>query len=351
MTSRAVKKKVENLTATGKGLEWLAAITRAHFRIGTMLELERISRIYLRELIDMAGCDVCAIMRINRDKTVILAERGFSKTIGERELSIEVPVLKHVMSTKQPVFAGDILNSHADSYIPHRFYIDALICTPVLVSNDVRGIIYLDSTKKDAFSEEDVGFIELLAAEISIALEQSFEYSYFRNIYRRDGLTGCLNRNRFDVDIEAGVAASQEYQEQLSLLMVDLDWFRKYNDFHGHEKGDAVLEKTVDILTSNIRPYEKIYRYGGEEFAILMQDTGKKQASSAAKRLQEAIEQAQFEGEKGSQPNKAITVSIGVATYPSDADNKDRLIAAAESALYRAKESGRNQACVFNGGD
>ena len=130
-------------------------------------------------------------------------------------------------------------------------------------------------------------------------------------------------------------------------MVVDIDWLRKYNDFHGHEKGDALLKKVVDILTSNIRPYEKIYRGGGEEFAILMQDTGKEQASSAARRLQKTIEQAQFEGERESQPNGTITVSIGVATYPSDADHRDKLIEAANSALYRAKESGRNQVCVF----
>jgi len=121
-------------------------------------------------------------------------------------------------------------------------------------------------------------------------------------------------------------------------LIVDIDWFRKYDDFHGHEKGDALLKQVAYILTSNIRPYEKLYRYGGEEFAILMTDTGKKQASSAARRLQKTIEQVQFEGEKESQPNRKITVSIGVATFPSDADNSDKLIESVKSALHRAKE-------------
>jgi diguanylate cyclase (GGDEF)-like protein len=348
MAGRAAKKKLQKLTAITRRLEWLAAIMRVHLRIGTILELEKIARIYLRELIDMVGCNGCAIIRIDGDRASILAERGFSKTFGELKLLTDMPAIKHIVDTKEGIFTGNALNSPAASYVPHGCSINSLIISPIVVDNEVRGIIHLDSPKKNAFSEEDVEFTELLAKEISIALEQSFEYSYSRNILISDELTGCLNRSKLDVDIVVEVASAEEYKEELSLLMVDIDWLRKYNDFHGHEKGDALLRKVADILTSNTRPYEKIYRYGEEEFAILMPETDKKKASSAARRLQKTIQQAQFAGEKESQPNGTVTVSIGVATYPSDAEHRDKLIDAANSALQIAKESGRNQVCVFN---
>ncbi len=348
MAGRASKKKLEKLTAIMRRLDWLTAIVRVHLRIGTILELEKVSRIYLRELIDMVGCDGCAIIRIDGDKVRILAERGFSKTFGEMEFITDIPAIKHVVETQESIFHRDVVSSPFASYVPHGCSINSLICTPIVVNRDIRGIIYMDSTKKNAFTEEDVEFAELLAKEMSISLEQSFEYSYSRNIFISDELTGCLNRSKFDVDIVVEFASAEEYKEELSLLMVDIDWFRKYNDLHGAEKGDAILIKVVHILSSNTRPYERIYRYGGEEFVILMPDTDKEKASSAARRLQKTIEQAQFEGEKESQPNGTITVSIGVATYPSDADHRDKLIDAASSALYRAKESGRNQVCVFN---
>ena len=184
--------------------------------------------------------------------------------------------------------------------------------------------------------------------EMSIAFEQSFEYSHIRNVFTRDELTGCLNRRKFDADIVFDIVSAGEYKNELSLLMIDIDWFSKYNDLHGAEKGDALLKRVVHILTSNTRAYERIYRYGGEEFVILMPDTDKEKALSVARRLQKTIEQAQFEGEKESQPNGTITVSIGIANYPSDANHRDKLIDSANSALYRAKESGRNQVCVFN---
>jgi len=347
MAGRAARKKLEKLLAIIRKLAHLTAIARVHLRIGTIFELKKISHIYLRELIDMVGCDGCAIIRIDEDKARILAERGFSKVFGEKELLTTMPAIKHVVDTKEHIFTSNVLSSPFASYVPHGCSINSLICIPIVVNNDVRGIIHMNSLKKNAFTEEDVEFTELLAKEMSISLEQSLEYSVSRNIFTSDELTGCLNRSKFDIDIVTDIASAEEYKDELSLLMIDIDWFRKYNDFHGAEKGDALLKKVVHILTSNTRPYERIYRYGGEEFVILMPDTDKEKALSAARRLQKTIEQAQFEGEKESQPNGTVTVSIGVATFPSDADHGDKLIETANSALYRAKESGRNQVCVF----
>jgi diguanylate cyclase (GGDEF)-like protein len=131
--------------------------------------------------------------------------------------------------------------------------------------------------------------------------------------------------------------------------MLDIDWFKKYNDFHGHPKGDALLRNLVNVLTANVRPSDTVYRYGGEEFAILLPNADKKEASSVIARVQKAIGRERFEGEEQSQPEGKVTVSIGVATFPADASNKDGLIEAADSALYRAKQSGGNRACAFGG--
>lgn len=349
MAGTAEKKKLEQLLINIRKLEHLAAITRVHLRIGTIFELKRISRIYLRELIDMVGCDGCAIIQIDKDKSRILAERGLGETFRDME-----PVLIEVMVTKLAIFTGDVLSSPDANYVPRRPSLRSLICTPIIVDNEVSGIIYLDSVTKDAFNNEDMEFTELLAREISITFdicttfEQSFAYSNIRDLFTSDRLTGCLNRRKFDQNIATEITSAKEYGERLSLLMIDIDWFKKYNDFHGHEKGDTLLRKVADTLASNTRPYEKIYRYGGEEFIIMMPDTDKERASSAARRLQGAIKRERFEGEKGSQPNETMTVSIGVATLPSDADHSDKLIEAANSALYMAKESGGNQVCVFD---
>ncbi|HEY92746.1 MAG TPA: GGDEF domain-containing protein [Dehalococcoidia bacterium] len=337
MAGKSVRRKIERSVA----------ITRAYLRIERIQKLEKISRIYLRELADMVGCDGCAIILINTDKAKILAERGFTKTFKKLEFNTDVPAIEHVVNTKQAIFTGDIQSNPTADYIPHGCPINSLICTPIMVNDEVRGIIHLDSPKKNAFNKKDMEFTELLSKEISTAFRQSFQYSQARHVLARDALTGCFSRRQFDADIVADITSAKKHKEQLSILLVDIDWFKNYNDFHGQPKGDKLLKKVADVIASNIRAYHKIYRYGGEEFAILMADANQDNALCAARRLQETIEQEQFRGEKKSQPNGKITVSIGVATFPSDAVKKGKLIEAADLALYRAKESGRNQVCVY----
>ncbi|MBN2218701.1 MAG: sensor domain-containing diguanylate cyclase [Kosmotogaceae bacterium] len=283
-----------------KELAKLKAITRIHHSVGSSLELEEISRILVRELIDIVYCDACALVLIEGNKVRILAERGFSKTFGEIEFSTYMPAVKYIVDTKRAIFTGDVLNSPAAGCVSHGCAMCSLICVPVMVNDEAKGIIHLDSSRKNAFDEDDLEFVDLLAKEISIDIERSFLYAQVRDIAIRDGLTGCFNRRKFDVDIMAEIANAKCSEEPLSFLMLDIDWFKKYNDFHGHSKGDVLLKEIVNILTSNVRASDKAYRYGGEEFAILLPNTDRKIALLTAKRLCKTIEQEQFEGEKES---------------------------------------------------
>ena len=332
-----------------KELKRLTAIIELHHSLGANLESEQICRISIRELASVPGCDGCAIMLIEGDKVKIMAEKGFSKVFGEMAFGVEMPAIRYILDTKEDIFTGDVTNSPVASCVPHGCAMSSLICTGIMIGGEVKGIIHLDSAEKDVFDREDLAFVQLLAKEISIAMERSFLYSQIRDISVRDGLTGCFNRRKFDIDIVVEVATSKRYKKPLSLLMVDIDWFKNYNDFHGHPKGDALLRNLVNVLTCHVRPSDTVYRYGGEEFAILLPNADKQEASSVTVRVQKAIGQEQFEGEGQSQPGGKVTLSIGVATFPADANNKDGLIEAADSALYRAKQSGRNRVCVFGG--
>jgi diguanylate cyclase (GGDEF)-like protein len=163
----------------------------------------------------------------------------------------------------------------------------------------------------------------------------------------KDGLTGCFNRRKFDIDIIAEIAKAKSSGAPVSLLMVDIDWFKNYNDFHGHPKGDELLRQIAGMLMTNVRALDTVYRYGGEEFAILLPNTDKSKTLIAAHRLQAVVGKKQFEGETQSQPEKKLTISIGLANSPADASTYNELIKAADSALYKAKKAGRNQVCAF----
>jgi diguanylate cyclase (GGDEF)-like protein len=331
---------------TEEELNKLRAIVRIHQSIGPILDLTQIARIAVRELINIVGCDGCAILLTEDNKVKVICERGLPRSLGDMPLKADMLAIQRIASNRQSLFTGNVVDSPAADCVPSGSSIKSLICTPIITNDEVRGIVHLDSLTENAFSQQDLEFVEFLAKEVSVAVERSFLYALVQDAATRDALTGCYNRRKFDLDIVAEIARATDRSRELSLLMIDVDWFKSYNDFHGHQKGDVLLRKLGDILKSKVRASDSAYRYGGEEFAVLLPDSAKEKALSTATRLLRTVEREHFEGEEESQPNKQITISIGVATFPSDATNRDGLIEAADSALYWAKQSGRNQLCL-----
>jgi diguanylate cyclase (GGDEF)-like protein len=157
-----------------------------------------------------------------------------------------------------------------------------------------------------------------------------------------DDLTGAYNRRKLTEDLKEEIERAERYNKKLSVLMIDIDWFKEYNDFHGHQKGDNLLIKLVRILSYNIRFNDKLYRYGGEEFVILLPETGKKKAKEVAEKLRSIVAENKFKGAEKSQPKLILSISIGAAGYPKNGNSSVEIIDAADSALYKAKRSGKN---------
>jgi diguanylate cyclase (GGDEF)-like protein len=157
-----------------------------------------------------------------------------------------------------------------------------------------------------------------------------------------DDLTGAYNRRKLKEDLKEEIERAERYNKKLSVLMIDIDWFKEYNDFHGHQKGDKLLIRLVRTISYNIRFTDKLYRYGGEEFVVLLPETGEEEAKEVAEKLRNKIGEKKFEGEEKSQPNMIISVSIGIARYPKDGSSSNELINVADKALYTAKRAGKN---------
>lgn len=154
-----------------------------------------------------------------------------------------------------------------------------------------------------------------------------------------DGLTGLYNHRHFYERLTLEVARTQRSNSPLSLLMIDVDFFKRYNDTHGHPAGDALLREMARLLTESRRANDVVARYGGEEFAVILVDTAKFVAAKLAERLRETAAAHTGWDAQGSQ----ISLSIGVASCPDDAATAEHLVAVADSAMFEAKRAGRNR--------
>ena len=163
-----------------------------------------------------------------------------------------------------------------------------------------------------------------------------------------DGLTGLYNFRHFQLSLEKECERSLRTGLALSLLMIDVDHFKNYNDQNGHPAGDAVLEKMGQLMLDKKRVNDFAARYGGEEFVIVLVDTPKDIAKEVAERLRLKIEHSSFCHEE-SQPGGNLTISLGLASFPNDAKNSVDLVKAADKALYQAKNTGRNKVAVHGG--
>ncbi len=183
------------------------------------------------------------------------------------------------------------------------------------------------------------------AEESACTLER--ETARLREMSVTDGLTGLFNKRYFDLRLAEEIGRFNTTGQPVALLMLDIDHFKRYNDTFGHTRGDDVLREVARILRDTSRQSDIPCRYGGEEFAVILPGTGAEQAVAAAERLRRAVERHTFPG-GDTQPGGRLTVSIGVAVFPSDAADAAELVEHADQALYRAKDAGRNATQIFS---
>jgi diguanylate cyclase (GGDEF)-like protein len=186
---------------------------------------------------------------------------------------------------------------------------------------------------------EDVGLFELLSRQAAVAVRNAREFEKTQMLSITDGLTGAYNY-RFLIDaLRKEVGMAQRFHEVFSLIMIDVDGLKEYNDVHGHLGGSEVIRQVARISSSKIRAIDMLCKYGGDEFVVVLPRTAKRGAAMVAERLRELIEKHRFPGED---ITGKITASFGIASYPGDGTTVQGLIESADRALYRAKRHGRN---------
>jgi two-component system, cell cycle response regulator len=203
------------------------------------------------------------------------------------------------------------------------------------------GAIVIEGTEPRDVRSEDAKNLRLLGALAEAGLETVWQIEEITRRATTDPLTGLYNRGYFENILRLVVTETERFGGASSLLMIDLDNFKQVNDNYGHPAGDTVLRAVAEVLSGRKRAVDSCFRYGGEELALLLPRTEIDGAAELAERLREAVASKRIEWQGTVIP---ITISCGVAAYPTSADSAEGLLAAADDALYAAKAAGRN--CV-----
>ena len=196
----------------------------------------------------------------------------------------------------------------------------------------------LESARPHNFTDEDVSPLESVADISAGAIQNAHYFEQAQQLAYRDGLTGIYNRRYFEMQIASEIERASRYDGRMAIIMVDIDHFKRLNDEFGHLLGDEVLRQVSAVFGQQLRKVDVVCRYGGEEFAILVPQTSGGNAMEVAEKLRRRVEAFRFPGV----PVK-VTISAGVAEFPTHGRTRDELVAAADAALYVSKDSGRNR--------
>ncbi|MFC1979990.1 diguanylate cyclase [Chloroflexota bacterium] len=212
---------------------------------------------------------------------------------------------------------------------------------PVKSRGRLIGIIALGKKRKGtAYTHEDIELIQSMATQASIMIENAQLYTQATIRANTDGLTGLYNHRHFHERLEQETARGSRFGTRFSLIMFDIDLFKAYNDIYGHLAGDQILRRIGGHIRSSIRNLDMPFRYGGEEFTVILPEASSDDAYRVAERIRETI------GSNMSDRAMPLTVSLGIASWPADGVMAEEIVACADAALYRAKQTGRNRTCL-----
>lgn len=222
--------------------------------------------------------------------------------------------------------------------------IRSLICIPLVTKGSILGVLYLDDFVPRAFVKERMKLISVLASFAAMAIENARLHLETRQMAITDALTGLYNRRYFEQILPQEIARSQRYGLTCCLLVIDIDNFKQFNDRYGHPMGDRILSTIGTAITRILRSVDFAFRYGGEEFVIILPETKLKSAREVAERIRCRVTEDARSILRNSD-TEPVTVSIGISCCPDDACSGEALFDVADSLLYKAKGSGKN--CIL----
>ncbi|EKD81747.1 MAG: diguanylate cyclase with GAF sensor [uncultured bacterium] len=313
--------------------------------LSSTLDLSELIKISIDMFLETVWSNKGVLMLFSDDRPELEVKAFKGLTKEEIDALKKDPAEAWAMTTiekeRKPIFAQELSGKASyQTYSAVNRSLPFAVYVPMLKEGELYGIVKVGpKINGEPFSENDLEFFATLSSQAVIAFENARLYS----LAITDSITKLYVHRYFQLRLDEEVARSRRYNATISLLMCDLDHFKPVNDNYGHQQGDLILKEVSKILRKNVRNTDIAARYGGEEFAIILPETTQADAKIVAERIRRDVAHFDFPSIIPGQPPLKCSISIGVAGFPLNADNKDQLIQKADSALYKAKGSGRNK--------
>lgn len=337
-------------TSTREQLRIISTVKFISDVIASSLDLNEILSKTVGTLKQTLGYTFVSIYLLEGEYLQLGAQVGYPEDTAIHKIHRSQGISGRTIQLKKPQFIRDV--NREEAFLRAYDQIKSEICIPLLKENNVLGVLNVESASQGNLTDADLELLTLLAGPIALAIDNAKLHEEVKTAAITDTVSGLLNRYEFERLLLSEVQRAERYKSPLSLLIVDVDSFKKYNDTFGHPAGDERLKTTAALIRSHLRNNDVAARYGGDEFAIILPNTSKQGAIQFAKRLHRAAEissagQALKDDEDNSIPG--YTLSIGIATFPEDGATLSSLLVAADHAEIHAKQTGKNK--IFIAGE